>query len=305
MFGFWFGAIVGGLLLLASIAVIFIRDREAPEPIPVWPGFTLTAVVFALSWGIPSIYTQDPGEAKVLKSITGEVATQPSVTAGLHGKAPWVTAITWDVRDNTLSFAGSKDDVKVDFNGGDVTGPRITVQDANDVDANIDLTLRYSVQAVKVVELSNRFGSQEDLLIKVIEPEIRSAVREAASPYTTNDIVSKRSEIQAAIRDHLTAAWDGLGIVVEAVDVQEIIQPDEIKAANAARAAALVAVETEQANKEKAIIEAERNAITSAQLSPEILELKRIEALSGANLIVVPYDFGGIINLPPSAQAAQ
>lgn len=305
MFGFWVGAILGGLLLVASLIYAVVRDRETAPP--AWPMFGLTAVVFALSWGLTSFFTQSPGEAMVLKSITGDVLAQPSVTSGLHGKAPWVKVDPWDIRDNTLSFAGAKEDVDVDFNGGDVTGPRITVQDANDVDANFDLTLRYSVQGDKVVELSNRFGSQEDLLIKVIEPEIRSAIREAASPFTTNDIVSKRSEIQAAVREHLTSEWADLGIVVEAVDVQETIQPQAIKDANAAKAAALIAVETEQANRDKAIIEAEKNAIATAQLTPEILMARKIQALQTAaekgSLVVIPEDFNGIINLPAPVAA--
>lgn len=248
------------------------------------------AVVGAVLWGLGSFYTQDPGEAKVIKSISGDVQEQPSVSAGFHGKAPWESAATWDIRDNTMSFAGA-DDKNVNFNGGDVAGPRITVQDSNDVDAFVDMTVRYSIEGDRVVDLYSGYGNQEDLFIKVVEPDVRSAVREAAGKFSTDTIVTERAEFQAEIRDVLEAKWAAenfTGVVIESVSVQETVQPEEIKAANAAKAAALVNVETEKARLEQAKIEAQKNAAKTKELSPEILTQQYIDAMKDGTIFVVP-----------------
>lgn len=310
MVGFWIGAILGGLLLILAIIVTianFDGPREERSGAVVGAAWAAVVLGLGIPWFFGSIFSQSDGESMVLKSITGSMVTEPSVSSGAHWKGgPWFETIPWDIRDNTLSFTGTKEEVpEASYNGGDVAGPRITVQDANDVDANFDLTLRYSIQADKVVELSKRFGSQEDLMLKVIEPEIRSTVRLVAGPFTTTDIVSKRAEIQIAVQQQLEAKWEGLGIVVESVDFQETIQPQAIKDANAANAAALIAVDTEKANRDKAIIEAEKNAIASVQLTPQVIEMARIKALQTAaehgSVIVIPENFNGIINLPAPA----
>jgi regulator of protease activity HflC (stomatin/prohibitin superfamily) len=243
-------------------------------------GLVVLALVFA---GFGSIYRQDPGEAKVLKSISGEVIGE-TYEAGFHGKAPWVSATTWDIRDNTISYIAGGE---TDYNGGDAEGPRITVQDKDGVDADIDLTLRYSIEGDQVSDLYSRFGSQENVLTKVIEPGIRSAMREIPVTYSTLALLNKRAEIQAQVKDRLTKEFDVLGIVVEDVDIQEIVQPEAIKSANAEKAAAQALVDTEKARLEQAKIEAKKNAAKSKELSPEILQQQYIEAIAKSGFVVI------------------
>lgn len=291
---FWIGLIIMIVAVLIALGTLAIEDKMF--------GFIGAGVVAAIGlvlWGLGSFYSQDAGEAIVVKSISGEVNDQPSIGDGYHGKSPWESVNSWDIRDNTLSFAGSKDEVAVDYNGGAVTGPRITVQDKNDVDAFIDLTFRYSITGDDVVNLYKRFGPQEDLSLNVIEPEIRSAVRTAASKYLTTDIVSKRPEIEADVRKSLEKKWESLGIVVEDVNAQEITQPQAIKDANAENAAASVLVDRENKLKEQAVIAAEKNAIKTKELSPEILMEQYIDAIKTRGFVVITEN-GSVpmLNLP-------
>jgi regulator of protease activity HflC (stomatin/prohibitin superfamily) len=243
-------------------------------------GLVVLALIFA---GFGSLYRQDPGEAKVLRSISGEVIGE-TYEAGFHGKAPWVSATTWDIRDNTVSYIAGGE---TNYTGGDATGPRITVQDKDGVDADIDLTLRYSIKGDRVSDLYSRFGSQENVLTKVIEPGIRSAMREIPVTYTTLGLLNKRAEIQAEVKERLTKEFDVLGIVVEDVDIQEIVQPEAIKNANAEKAAAQALVDTEKARLEQAKIEAQKNATKSKELSPEILQQQFIEAIAKKGFVVI------------------
>ncbi len=243
-------------------------------------GLLVLAVIFA---GFGSFYRQDPGEAKVLKSISGDVVGE-TYESGFHGKAPWVSATTWDIRDNTISYVAGGDK---DYTGGSATGPRITVQDKDGVDANIDLTLRYSIEGDRVSDLYSRFGGQEAVITKVIEPGIRSAMREIPVTYSTLDILNKRAEIQTQVKERLTREFEELGIIVEDVDIQEIVQPEAIKNANAEKAAAQALVDTEKARLEQAKIEAKKNATKTKELSPEILQQQFIEAIAKKGFVVI------------------
>lgn len=273
------------------------RERAENNAVAKKFGFGLSGLLVVVSlvlFGAGSIYTQDPGEGVVLRSISGEVVGETS-EPGFHTKAPWVSASKWDIRDNTMQYLA---DGKVDYSGGSAVGPRITVQDKDGVDANIDLTLRYSIEGDKVDDLYSRFGSQENLLTKVVEPGIRSATREIPVAYSTLDILNKRAEIQSAVKDRLTNEWADLGIVVEDVDIQEIVQPEAIKDANAQKAAAQALVETEKAKLEQARIEAEKNEVKTEALTPEILTQQYIDALKGGTVFVVPEGSTPMIQVP-------
>ena len=253
------------------------------------------AVVGVIVGLLGTFYTQDPGEGVVLRSVSGEVVGE-TYTSGFHSKAPWVSAQKWDIRDNTVSYVA---DGTTDYTDGSATGPRITVQDKDGVDANVDLTLRYSIEGDQVGDLYSRFGEQENVITKVIEPGIRSAMREIPVTYSTLDILNKRAEIQTQVKDRLTKEFGELGVIVEDVDIQEIVQPEQIKQANAEKAAAQAQVEREYSLLEQAKVEAQKNAAKSKELSPEILQQQYIEAIAKSGFVVVaPEGVTPMLQLP-------
>ncbi|WP_144721180.1 prohibitin family protein [Cellulosimicrobium sp. TH-20] len=251
--------------------------------------------------GLMSVHRQDVGEAKVLRSFSGEVVGE-STEPGFHLKAPWVKAIPWDVRDNVVEYAAGGE---TNYNGGSATGPRITVQDADGVDANLDLTVRYSIAGDKVEELYARFGTQQNLVTKLIEPGIRSATREIPGQYGSLELLNNRADVQANVRDALVAEWAADGIIVEDVSIQEIVQPENVKAAFARAQEARTAVETEKANLERAKIEAEKNAVATQALTPEILTDRYIAALDAGTVFIVPEGSTPMLQLPELAAPQQ
>lgn len=279
-----------------------VRDR-GPNKVAYGAAAALAAgsLLFA---GFGSFYKQDVGEAKVLRSVSGEVVGE-STAPGFHLKAPWVTAISWDVRDNVVEYASDRD---TNYVGGSATGPRVVVQDKDGVDAGTDLTVRYSIAADAVEELYARFGTQQNLVTKLIEPSIRSAMREIPAQYGSLELLNKRGDVQTAVRDRLSAEWAEDGIIVEVgdVNIQEIVQPESVKTAFAEAQAARTAVEKEKANLDKARIEAEKNAVATQALTPEILQKAYIDALSKAGAIyVVPQGSDPMIQVPVAPKAGE
>lgn len=286
----WF--IIGAIILVVAAVLGILALREG-SPLVGFGIIGTGAVVFGLAWGLNSFYTQDPGEGVVLRSISGEVVGE-TWESGFHPKAFWVEAQKWDIRDNTVQYiAGGENG----YDSGDVTGPRITVQDADGVDANVDLTVRYSITGEQVGDLYSRYGAQENVLSKVVEPGIRSAMREIPVEYKTLDILNKRAEIQGEVAKRLDKEFSPLGIVVEDVDIQEIAQPEQIKQANANKAAAIAAVETEEARLEQAKIEAKKNQVKTEALTPEILQQQYIQALDEGTVFVVEEGTTPILDL--------
>src|SRR3712207_4266928 len=141
----------GGLIFLILAVAAFLVARlgkfttqtgstKSPEPtrrpnrIAAFAGAAL-AVVGVIFLASASLYTQDAGEAKVLKDITGNIVGQNNST-GLQTKAPWVETVTFNIRNQQVVFAG-KNGEQSDNSGGSANGPQITVQDKDGVSSNV------------------------------------------------------------------------------------------------------------------------------------------------------------------------
>jgi hypothetical protein len=144
-------AIVLGLLVVAVGVITAIvvkptvyRDRFG-DPVNRTRGGKLAGaaiagagLVLVLVAGVAgSVYKQDPGEAVVLRSISGATIGQ-STDEGFHVKAPWVKALTFDVRNNTVSYVAGGE---TDQSGGNATGPQITFQDQSGTSGNADVVV--------------------------------------------------------------------------------------------------------------------------------------------------------------------
>lgn len=95
--------------------------------IPVRMGVSIVTTILAILFLLGSvIYSQDVGEVKVLRNIGGSIAGTSS-DAGFHVKAPWQDAITYDIRNNVLSFMGEEEADQ--FEGGSANGSAVTISD--------------------------------------------------------------------------------------------------------------------------------------------------------------------------------
>lgn len=268
-------------------------------------GFLALALIFTV---FASFYTQDPGEAVVQKSVTGELVGQ-TTNPGMHLKAPWVKTVSFDIRNNVISYVG--DGSKGDHSGGSSTGAQITFQDREGVTGNLDIVVRYSINPDAVTDIYAGYQTQGNFVNRVITNDIRSVVRNIPSKYTTIEVYNGREAIGSEILAGLEARWANDGIVVEEVSLQEIRYSDDVKArfdeAQAARIAVTKATaeqETARVNAETEVIKqqgvADANAILTESLTPAVLQQRYIDALKAGTVFVVPSDSSPLINVPGS-----
>jgi regulator of protease activity HflC (stomatin/prohibitin superfamily) len=252
-------------------------------------------VLFFIDAGTGEIYTQDPGEAKVLRSVTGDVVGQ-SETEGLHVKAPWVDALTYDVRNQQVIFANPTGKEPQNANG-----PQITVQDREGVTANIDITVRYSIDPDAVTTIYKKYGDQSNFISKFIENDIRAGVRTIPAGYGTLELLNNRAEVEAKIATYLAERWESHGVRAESVSLQEIRYSDDVKQRFDDAQASRIKVEQARADLEatevsaqqqvvQAQAEAEANRVLTASLTDEVLRSKYLETLAklakAGNLVI-------------------
>jgi regulator of protease activity HflC (stomatin/prohibitin superfamily) len=268
-------------------------------------GAGAVAVVVA---GLGSTYTQDVGEAVVLRSITGELAGQ-STTPGLHLKAPWVETISYDTRNNTISYIGTGE---TNHSGGSAEGPQITFQDREGVTGNLDIVVRYSIVPETVTDLYSEFRTQEDFVDRVLANDVRSLSRDVPAAYGTLDVFTQRPAIATAIREALSSRWQRQGVTVEEISLQEIRYSDEVKTRFDEAQAARIAIDKARAEQGSAQIaaetriiaargEADANRILSESLTEQVLRQRYIEAIGqGGTIYVVPEGASPLVQIPPA-----
>lgn len=254
------------------------------------------ALVIALVTGFFSMaVTNDEGQAKVLRSWTGEVQGE-ILSPGFTTKAPWQSALTYDIRNQQVIFGSSKGEPSANANG-----PQITIQDKEGVSANIDITVRYSVKPEAVVDVYKRYGTQENFIARFIENDIRAGVRTIPAKYGTLELLNNRAQVEQEITAYLEERWDKAGVRVETVSLQEIRYPEDVQQRFAEAQNARTEVEKANAELEANRVKAESNRVLAESLTDQNLEQLKYETLreigKGGNLVIVPENFSGMINL--------
>lgn len=283
-------------------------DSDEFSPKIVLRFVSVVALILTLIFGYFNVvFTQDPGEAKVLKSFSGSLQGQ-STTPGLHFKAPWVSAVTFDTRNNVITYVG--DGSSGDNSGGSANGAQITFQDKEGVTGNLDVVVRYSVAPDAISDIYSGYQTQENFVSRVIQNDVRSVARNIPAKYTTIEVYNSRQQIGAEILTALEERWEGDGIVVEEVSLQEIRYSDDVKARFDEAQAARIAVTKAEADQETARVNADTevikqqgvadaNAILTQSLTPEVLQQRYIDALAQSGAVyVVPDGSQPLVQVP-------
>lgn len=323
MFGLIVGgfAVLGGLGLMGAMRVSNERESklyddavaeyekgkryfEPDKPRRVNPAIGLAPVaVGALAIGLSCVYTQDIGEAVVLRNLGGSIAGHTE-EAGFHLKAPWQDALTWDIRNRQINFFK---DSEYSYDGGSYTGAEVSINDSSGTKANIDVQVIYSLDADEVEALYAEYGTQEAFVTNYVSNDLRATAREVAGRFDTITLLTDRAQYTQAVSEALAQQWEGNGVIVEQVQVQDIRYADSVtdayadaQTAEVARQKAENAQETAKVEAETAKIEAQgeadANRILSQSLTDEVLRQQYIEALRSAA------DNGGLIVVPEGSQ---
>jgi regulator of protease activity HflC (stomatin/prohibitin superfamily) len=159
---------------------------------------------------------------------------------------------------------------------------------SNGLSIEMDVSIRSRPNKETLPLLHTQYGT--DYFRKLVQPELRSAVREIVGQYTPEQLYSsKRAELQESLFTRVRDAVGDQYISVDAVLIRDVTLPNEIKTAienklkeeqEAERYEFTIRKESLEAQRKK--IEAEGQAeyqrIITQSLSPEFLRFKGIEA---------------------------
>lgn len=296
--------ILGIVMIVGSIVLaIFAAKSKEGWFVGVSVGGFIIGLILAL---ITAFFAQDVGQVVVLRNWGGSIAGT-SVDAGFHMKAPWQDTITYDVRNNVLSFMG--DEETDQFEGGSANGSHVTINDRGGASATIDIQVNYSLDPQAAEELYANYGTQENFVKSICAVDIRAVPREVSGQFDTISILTARGEFTNAIQEALTDKWKNYGLIVEQVSVQNVVYPQSIvdsyaasQSAEIAKAKAQNEQETAKVEAETKVIqaqaEAEANRLLNESLSQNVVMYEYVQALKDSGkLFVVPSDSMPMINV--------
>ena len=299
--------IIAGILVLAGI-LGFAGGSVAKHGGAVVGG--LAALVVGVLLGIFSMmYTQGPGEAKVITSFSGEVK-DADITEGLDWHAPFDNLTDYNIRNQQAAFSHPNN---TNIPDDELLGGELDFTDKDGVTGKMDIIVRYSIKPDKesIIGVFKEFGEQKALETRLIGPEIKTGVKEVPGKFSTGEMRTDRAKVGSAIEEALKAKWEKEGVLVDEVSIQDIRYPDSVNQAFADAQNARTKIATEQANLEaveisakqkvvQAQADAEANRVLNESLSDNILKIREMDAFRYAaekgNLIVT--DGTSIVQIP-------
>lgn len=285
----------------------------------------IIGVVLSLLAGLflifSTVYSQGVGEAKVIVNLDGTVAGS-DLDPGFGTKAPWQDAADFDLFSQEVLYAGG--DTAPSYSGGQVNGKEVTVSvggiNGGSTQANVDISVVYSLDAEAVEGIYKKYKSQERFTKQVVEKTILSVIRQVPSDYTAIEFRGGgRAESADKMLSLLNSKLEKQGITVDFVNIQDIRYSDTVQQAlneveNANQAVQKAEAEQRQREVEaetlviqaqgqadaavaKAQGEAEANRILNESLTPTVLQQRYIDALTaGQSKWVVPNDANIFLN---------
>ncbi|MFV0432847.1 MAG: SPFH domain-containing protein [Leucobacter sp.] len=127
-------------------------------------------------------------------------------------------------------------------------------------------------------------------------------MRKVPAGYGTLELLNKRAEVERQITDYLEERWAKVGVRVGSVSLQEIRLPKDVQQRFAEAQNARTELEKAKAELKANEVKAESNRVLAESLTKENLDQLKWETLQGigknGNLIIVPENFSGMVNLP-------
>ncbi len=209
------------------------------------------------------------GEGAVKYSVFGGTDLDARFGEGLQVHAPWVELRRYDLR------------VQEQLED-------ITALSSNGLQIGMDASIRWRPRAEALAQLHQTYGPEYYRVL--VQPELRSAVREIVGQFTPEELYStRRTELQEQVFNRVRTAVEGQFVQVEAILIRDIKLPEQIRTAIENKLKEEQEAERYQFTIQKEKLEAERKAIEASgqaeyqriitqSLSDQFLRFKGIEA---------------------------
>lgn len=243
--------------------------------------WVIAIVVIAIVLLIVSPFTSVPNGHRGVKLTFGKADDTP-LTEGLHFVIPIMQSVyrmpVMIERSETQSDAASKDLQRV----------------------AATVVLNYHIDPSQVVTLYRALGPFENVEPRIIDPAVQEATKAATAQYTAEQLVTKRPEVADRIRSALAERMTRHGLIIDefsitnfqfsesfnqAIEQKTVAEQQKLKAE---RDLERIRVEAEQriaqagaeaeSVKLAAVAQAESLRIQREALTPELIELRRVEA---------------------------
>ncbi len=274
-------------------------------------GFTTIGAIMAIiacALGLLIIFTScstvEAGHVGV-SQVFGKVQDTP-LDPGLHFVNPLATVTHLDTRTQTYTMSHVRSEGQKE---GDDS---VDVISSDGLKVNMDVSILYNLQPDKAIFIVKTVGG--DVSENIVRPQIRAAIRDNAAAHTAVELYSTKKDVFVAnVQKQLQAATSKYGIETQQVLLRSIQLPpevmksitDKMQAQQSSQAMQYKLEQTKQeADRQRAEAqgEADANRIRTQQLTPEILEARRIDAFKdlakSGNMVIVPAGNQMLLNLP-------
>ena len=274
-------------------------------------GFTTIGAIMAIiacALGLLIIFTScstvEAGHVGV-SQVFGKVQDTP-LDPGLHFVNPLATVTHLDTRTQTYTMSHVRSEGQKE---GDDS---VDVISSDGLKVNMDVSILYNLQPDKAIFIVKTVGG--DVSENIVRPQIRAAIRDNAAAHTAVELYSTKKDVFVAnVQKQLQAATSKYGIETQQVLLRSIQLPPEVMKAitdkmQAQQSSQAMQYKLEQTKQEadrqraEAQGEADANRIRTQQLTPEILEARRIDAFKdlakSGNMVIVPAGNQMLLNLP-------
>ena len=228
------------------------------------------ALILIIAFSSSIFYTIEATErAVIFYKFSNGLDKDDIKTPGLHVKAPWNDIYMYDVAEKTQEES-------------------MDVLDKNGLSISVDVTVRFHPMFERIGYIHERFNRGYINLLVI--PEVRSTVRQVMGRYAAEEIYStKRSEVEAAIKNESTEVLNENNIVMKALLIRSINLPDKITRAIETKLeqeqealAYQFRLDREKSEAERKKIAAEgeatANDIVNSSLTEKLLKMRGIEA---------------------------
>ena len=265
--------------------------------------FTIVGIVVTM---VSSVTTISPGSVGV-PVLFGSTQTY-TLSEGLHFVNPFISIYSMSTRTQTYDMGGAQSSgTPGEAAPGNRTDDAVNVLTRDQLAVIMEVSIQFHLNSHDAPLVFRAFG--ENYSGAIVHPIVRAAVRDAASEFTAVALVDTRTDLQnrmeALVRQRLEEILTGRQIDSSAIIIDNILLrnmdlPESLDEAIAnvqrqtqATAASRQALETARADADTAVMraegaaralatssqaQAEANRILSQSITPELLQLRAIEA---------------------------
>ncbi len=288
------------------------RGRPLKSAVGLVLGMLAVAVIFT-SVGAGLVFVQPEERGVVISAVTPEGFRQDALQPGLHWIVPFAeSVVVYPIsrQTYTMSIAPSEGAVQGDDS--------VTARTADGQEVFIDASVIFSVDPNQVVQVHIDWQNRYDR--DLVRPVSRGIIRDEASKYGVEDIVSqKRQELIEGIRTRLENRLSANGLVLQEFVLRNItftpeyaasVEQKQIAEQRAQEAKLTVEQKRQEAEQARQVAQGQADAaVISAQgraqsrlieADAESQALKKIAEALQANQNLITYEY--VKNLSPNIQ---